>query len=188
MEDEIKEFCSTIRSRSKEHQDAFNLLVKNGNYGLSISILRQEIDSLIRAAYIYCLGIKTDEAEKLIKDFVEDKKWFNVTNNGKRQLITDKEMVNLHGGWVSVVYDFGCKLIHLSKYNAYKKTDPFINMETDKKNEIIGYLKYHHEYNFSDISLNKLIPYLPKIMHKIVDNSILSWFSEKRTFYPLKIR
>ena len=167
---EITEFCSTIRDRTKEHKEAFDTLMNNGNYGVAIGLLRQELDSLIHATYISCLGPKTVEAKRLVNDFLIGNKWYHITAKGKKQLITDKEMVELEGGWVTMVYHFGCKLIHLSDYHSYSRNDPFQKMTADQIAEVIGYLEYYHGYPFSDISMNKFVPYLPKIIQKIIDN------------------
>ncbi|MDQ3801378.1 MAG: hypothetical protein M3384_18300 [Acidobacteriota bacterium] len=168
---EIIEFCNTVRDRSKENWNAFNLLLQNGNYGVAIGLLRQEVDSLVRVAYLNSFNTNFNEQERLIHDFLNGERWHRISANGKKQWITDKEMVNLEGGWVRIVYNFGCKLIHLSDYHSYNRNDPFQKINRIEKGEIIDYLNFYHQYPFADISMEKFVPYLPKVMKKIIDNA-----------------
>ena len=168
---EIIEFCDTVRDRSKENWDAFNLLLQNGNYGVAIGLLRQEVDSLVRVAYLNSLNTNSNEQERLVHEFLKGERWHRISDNGKKQWITDKEMVDLEGGWVRIVYNFGCKLIHLSDYHSYNRSDPFQKINRVEKDEIIDYLNFYHQYPFSDIRMDQFVPYLPKVMKKIIDNA-----------------
>jgi hypothetical protein len=170
-QNDVIEFCKTVRDRSKENIEAFNVLLRNGNFGVAIGLLRQEVDSLIRVSYLSELGANSDEAKRLIADFVAGKQWYRTSPNGKKQRITDREMVDSQCGWISLVYSFGCKLIHLSDYHSYTRNDPFLKMEDREKEEIIEYLRYYHHYPYSSISLNLFIDYLPNVMEKILSNS-----------------
>jgi len=42
-----EKFCNILRERSREHMSAGRLVFTNGHFGQLISILRQELDSLI---------------------------------------------------------------------------------------------------------------------------------------------
>ena len=43
----LEQFCQILKERSTENTSAAKLLFDNGKYGQVISILRQELDSLI---------------------------------------------------------------------------------------------------------------------------------------------
>ncbi|MDP3186793.1 MAG: hypothetical protein Q8M58_16170, partial [Anaerolineales bacterium] len=45
-------FCRQIRQRSEENRKAFAVLFHNDIIGNSVSILRQELDSMIRVIYL----------------------------------------------------------------------------------------------------------------------------------------
>ncbi|TVP61869.1 MAG: hypothetical protein EA343_13305 [Nodularia sp. (in: Bacteria)] len=171
MDTLINEFCQTVRERSIEHQKAVSILLENGIIGVAITVLRQEIDSLIRVSYLYSLGANSVESERLIANFVSGKQWDRATPNGKMQKITDKDMVDLEKGWVEVVYKFGCKLIHLSEYHSYNRNDPFLKLDSESKTKIINYLKDYHQYPYETISKEQFTSYISKILKKIVDNT-----------------
>ncbi len=171
METLINEFCKTVRERSIEHQKAVSILLENGIIGLAITVLRQEIDSLIRVSYLCSLGANSVELERLIANFVSGEKWDRETQNGQKR-ITDRQMVDLVAtGWVTTVYDLGCKLIHLSEYHSYNRNDPFLKLNSESKTKIINYLKHHHEYPYETISKEQFTSYISKILKKIVDNT-----------------
>ena len=138
-----------------------------------MGILRQELDSLIRVSYLWHEDTAIKEGIKLIQDTVEGRQWKKLTTKGKEIRITDREMVELArhlGGWENTIYDFGCKLIHLSNFHSYKSSDPFSNLPEKEKVDIIGYLENYHNYPHSNLSLDLLKPYLPKVMTKLKEN------------------
>ncbi len=59
----INEFCNIIRKRSHEHALAMSRIEDLPS--MMISILRQEIDSLVRVIYLYSLH-DTEEKNRLI--------------------------------------------------------------------------------------------------------------------------
>src|SRR5580692_3874626 len=89
-------FCRQVRARSSEHSEA--ILAVRALPGQMVSILRQELDSMVRV--IFLLSQKDMEyRKKLIEDAVTGKKW---THPNSRKAITDREMVNLANhlhGW-----------------------------------------------------------------------------------------
>jgi len=48
----LEMFCRQIRQRSEENKKAFSILFHNDIIGNSVSILRQELDSMIRVIYL----------------------------------------------------------------------------------------------------------------------------------------
>jgi hypothetical protein len=118
---EIAVFCRQVRARSAEHRRA--MMALRALPGQMVSILRQELDSLVRVIFLLA---QTDRAyrTKLIEASVSGKKW---TANGPRRQITDREMIDLADtlhGWTKSVYSFGCAFIHLSSLHDYRMRDP----------------------------------------------------------------
>jgi len=48
----IQLFFRQVTARSEEHKQSFDLLYHAGHYGVCIGIIRQEIDSMMRVAYL----------------------------------------------------------------------------------------------------------------------------------------
>jgi hypothetical protein len=64
-QNDLIEFCNTVRDRSNENLKSFKLLVDNQNYGVAVGLVRQEIDSLIRVAYLYNIGNDETQIKRL---------------------------------------------------------------------------------------------------------------------------
>ena len=79
MED-IKKFCELLRTRSAEHTKAMQRV--NDLPSMMASILRQELDSMIRVIYLLSIS-DFDERKRLIKQTLDGKKWTELTRNGK---------------------------------------------------------------------------------------------------------
>ena len=167
----LEKFIKQIDARTNENQKAFNLLYEQKCYGVCIGIIRQELDSLLRAMYLIdSSGYKfRSNAFDLIKNSVEIGEWKFLNASGKIQRVSDKEMLS-EGGWEAVVYKFGCGLIHLSDKHLYRDFDPIIKLSVTEKSNIIGYLKKFHEYDKDVVNMDDIINYLPKIYQKIYEN------------------
>lgn len=101
-EPQIAVFLRQVRSRSREHRQAMNLLASARLAGQMVAVLRQELDSMVRV--IYLLDKDIARRTQLIDESVSGKKWSRVT---------DKEMVDLSQnlqGWTRSVYKFGCSI------------------------------------------------------------------------------
>jgi hypothetical protein len=166
----LKTFCRQVRARSAEHREALHLLHTHHLYGLIVSILRQELDSMIRV--IYLLSIQ-DRAyrNQLIQAAVDGKPW---THQGRRLRITDREMVDLAQrlqGWTESVYRFGCAFIHLSRCHDYGARDPVQGLSSAEQADLVAHLRRNHGGPpHSNVSFEDLLPYLPSVFHKIADN------------------
>lgn len=167
----VKEFCNTIRTRSNEHRKGIEKLI--GLHGMIISVLRQEIDSMIRV--IFLLSIRDiKEREKLIKQTMNGEKWTVITSNNKKRVVTDKEMVKLSNklkGWTNSVYRFGCAFIHLSNFHNYNKINPFDLLTLAEQKDVLSHLrKYHRGPQNDNPSFDELAEYFPKVFYKISSN------------------
>ena len=173
MDEKVNNFCALVRARSQENLKSLLLLVDNGSFSIAIGLLRQELDSLIRVAFLCDNGASSEISLSLINDLLEGKQWKRTTKKNKKARITDREMINIAsslGGWVEIIYSFGCKLIHLSDIHGYKTNNPQKNITDKDKKEIIKYLYGYHGYPYGDIEQIHIEEYLPKVMKKLVEN------------------
>ena len=167
----LEKFIKQIDARTNENQKAFNLLYEQKCYGVCIGIIRQELDSLLRASYLIDFNSYTFRfnAFDLIKNSVEVGEWKFLNSNHKTQRVTDRDML-IEGGWEEVVYNFGCGLIHLSDKHLYRDLDPILKIKKEEKDRIIGYLSFYHGFSEKEVDMNDIIEYLPKIYKKIYEN------------------
>lgn len=158
----LQKFCQIVRQRSEENKKSISLLVDNKILGPAISILRQELDSIVRV--IYLLSCNEDRKEDLIQKTLDGVKWN----------ITDREMVDLsneHMGWTKSVYKFGCAFIHLSNFHDYLAENPFSKINSNETTIIKDHLHQYHEFPMEyDLSIQTIEPYLIKIFDKISGN------------------
>ena len=170
MKKNMQKFCDTIRNRSMENQIAIELLYSNQLYSNAISILRQELDLMVRTIYI--LGISdTEYRDKLMTSFAEGKKWKR--KDGK-SFVTDKEMVDfsdtLHG-YTHLVYQFGCSFVHLSNLQNWLDDDVSANLSIDTKHNIVKYINQYHCAGLGvDFSFTDIVLFIPDIFKKIHGN------------------
>lgn len=165
----IQKYCQIIRNRSEENEESVELLYANGHYGQVMSILRQELDSMVRC--IYLLNFSDVEIrELLVNQTLEGERW----RYPNRKIITDKEMVDIANdlqGWTNSVYKFGCAFIHLSNFHDYKTTDPFESLNQVEKIDIKSHLNQYHGFDLQkELTFESLIPYLKKVFEKVKGN------------------
>ena len=163
----IQKFCELVRIRSEEHRKTIITLVKEIVDGQLISVVSQELDSLIRV--IYLLTKESSVRNILIEQTFNHERWKDGKNN-----ITDRAMLDkasyIHG-WASMVYDFGCAFIHLSSYHDYFTEDPFSSITEDDLIKIKSYMQQYHSFPIdNDINFNTMKPYLSSIFEKINSN------------------
>jgi hypothetical protein len=166
--DNTRNFCKIVRQRSNENKLAFDLLSKSGLTGQLMSILRQELDSMVRV--IFLLSQPIEEREHLINMTLMGKKW-KLRNN---RIVTDKQMVELANklnGWTESVYKFGCAFIHLSSFHDYVFNDPFENLEQHEIESIKKHLNDYHAFPLkTELTMQSISFYLPCIFDKIQGN------------------
>ena len=166
--DNIEQFCKIVRQRSKENKQSVSLLSRTGLTGQVMSVLRQEIDSMVRV--IFLLSKPIDERNHLINLTLTGKKW-KLRNNAN---VTDKQMVELAdtlNGWTESVYKFGCAFIHLSSFHDYAFNDPFENLEQDEIQSIKTHLNNYHGFPLTtELTMQSISFYLPMVFDKIEGN------------------
>ena len=79
---------------------------QRGWYSITVGILRQELDSMIRV--IFLLSQRDHRLRsRLLEQAVSGETWMVPTPNGKLKKVTDREMVDLAQdlqGWTQLVY------------------------------------------------------------------------------------
>ncbi len=163
-----KQFCEIVRQRSIENKKAIQLLSRTGLTGQVMSVLRQELDSMVRV--IFLLSQSIDERNHLINLTLSGQKW---KLKSKAQ-VTDKIMVDLAdtlNGWTKSVYKFGCAFIHLSLFHDYAFNDPFENIELNEINSVKSHLNWYHGFPLTnELTMDSISFYLPMVFDKIESN------------------
>lgn len=171
----LRRFGQIVRKRSAENSKAIHLLVENALLGNAMSVLRQELDSMVRV--IYLLSCSEDVRMSLIEDTINGIRWkIADSKNGKKSNITDRIMVaysNQYWGWTKFVYDFGCSFIHLSNFHEYLTEDPFATLSEKDSHTIKEYLNQYHNFPLEDgITAATLEPYLIQVFEKVSENML----------------
>jgi hypothetical protein len=171
---ETKIFCELVRRRSQENKNGMSVLhQQNEVISPMMSILRQELDSLIRVIYLLSIA-NLNLRESLITSTLEGENWQVPTTNGKMKKVTDKDMVELSQklqGWSKSVYKFGCSFIHLSNFHNYVSQNPFESLPQEEQKNIVEYLRYYHGGPISDCpTMQELSSYFPQVLEKISSN------------------
>jgi len=166
----LETFCRQVRARSGDHRRAFLLLNEAGVISQQMSILRQELDSMVRVIYLLSIQDVT-RRNQLIEDSVNGIQWRSEDGRGR---ITDREMVELADqlqGWVGSVYRFGCAFIHLSWFHDLHERDPMTLISENERLSILQHMRaYHFGPQTNTPTINDLVPYLPSVFHKIANN------------------
>ena len=179
----INLFCDIVTQRSGEHSCAINILLQQQLYGQVISILRQELDSMVRVMFLlkeldsmvrvmFLLSISDlNLREHFINQTLEGIKW---SYPNTKKVVTDKQMVDLADkfyGWPFFVYKLGCAFIHLSAMVYYKNSNPFLLLSVSERNDITRFLHQYHSFPLElELNLENIIPYLDKVFNKVSSN------------------
>lgn len=134
-----------------------------------MSVLRQELDSMVRVIFLLTL-VDLDERNHLINLTLNGEKW-KLRNNST---VTDKHMVEIAdklNGWTESVYKFGCAFIHLSSFHDYESNDPFLSLDIHEINSIKHHLNNYHGFPLTtDLNMQSISHYLLNVFDKIADN------------------
>ncbi|TOF34097.1 hypothetical protein CGJ21_24300 [Vibrio parahaemolyticus] len=167
----VDKFCSIIRKRTVEHREAIERL--SDLPGMMVSILRQELDSMVRVIYLLEIS-DIAERTRLIEQTLQNEIWTVVTNNGRNRKVTDREMVEISDslqGWTRSVYKFGCAFIHFSAFHNYSEENPFELLTSEEKNDVLSHMRHYHGGPSSDTpNFAELSGYFPRVFKKIASN------------------
>jgi hypothetical protein len=141
-----------------------------GIHGQVVSILRQELDSMVRV--IYLLSIENRARRLALVDAsVAGRIW---THENSRRRVTDRDMVEIAAtlaGWTESVYRFGCAFIHLSAFHDCKERDPLQMISRLERDAIIRHMRRYHGGPVGDRpTFGDVVPFLPLVFSKIADN------------------
>lgn len=165
----LEQFCQILKERSTENTSAAKLLFDNGKYGQVISILRQELDSLIRIVFL--LNQNLVVRQHLVSQTLQNTKW---TQPNSRSIITDKQMVDLTDklhGWTISLYKLGRAFIHLSPMANYKNSNSFQQLTQAEILDIKQHLHNYHNFSLSDdLNMETISPYLLNVLDKMSNN------------------
>jgi len=164
-------FIELIQSRSDEHELAFSRI--HDLPGVMMSILRQELDSLIRVLYLLSIS-DIEERKRLMESTLSGERWKVTTSNGKQAFVTDAMMVEVSEefeGWARSVYKFGCAFIHLSNFHGYNSLNPLETVSVEEKSDILNHMRGYHQGPESDNpTFQELADYFPRVFKKIKGN------------------
>lgn len=165
-------FYNAIKTRSDENEKALQWLIQEKLYSLIGSIIRLELDSLIRLCYIKALENENEnEKNSLLEQFFNGERW-----SVEKQIITDRKMVtyvtnSLMLGWVEPIYDIGCAFIHLSPYHDYANLNPTQNLSNAQRKTIVDHVESHHKIRLDiNFGFNELVNIAPLVFKKLRDN------------------
>ena len=141
----------------------------HGWWAIASSVLRMELDSMIRVIYL----LRTPDArERILASCVAGE---GFKDRGRR--ISDRKMIDTaaaDNGWVDAVYKFGNKFVHLTDAHDYAEIDPFHGYE--HRDEVIKYLNSYHRGRVSGrpledgSTLRDIAAYAPHVLDKITSN------------------
>ena len=166
-ENKIELFYNAILKRSEENKKAFDLLMNEGLYSLVGSIIRLELDSLIRVCYINSLD-SAKEKRDLIEQFLKGQRW-----QIEKRLVSDRKMVthvvnNLGLGWAEHIYDIGCAFIHLSPYHDWGSLLPTENLTQKQREEIVKHVEWNQKIKIKlTFGFEELVQIAPGVLEKL---------------------
>lgn len=174
MDTSTQTFCAMIRNRSDENRRAMCYFsIPPGVLSPAFSILRQELDSMIRVIYLLQIT-DLNERQRLIKSTLNGEKWKVLTPNGKFSVVTDRDMVEVSQrlqGWTQSVYRFGCAFVHLSDFHNHFVQNPFQSLPETERQDVLKHMRNYHGGPLSDNpDMEELSMYLPRVFDKIADN------------------
>lgn len=158
-------FCRLVRTRTAEHRVAVRLLFDARIYGQIVSVLRQELDSMVRVIFLLSID-DHHERNQLMKTVLDGGRW--------PIEITDAQMVDLADslhGWTRSVYRFGCAFIHLSAMHQYGDRDPMGMISMRQRRDIVEHVQNYHGVSLRNPpKLEDILRLLPQIFDKIAGN------------------
>jgi hypothetical protein len=174
MDTETQTFCTIIRNRSDENRRAMHYFsIPHGVLSPAFSILRQELDSMIRVIYLLQIA-DLKERRRLIQSTLQGEKWKVSTPKGKFRDVTDREMVDLSQqlqGWTQSVYRFGCAFVHLSDFHNHFAENPFQRLSEAERRDVLSHMRnYHGGPSHDNPDMEEFSTYLPRVFDKIADN------------------
>ncbi|MER7455633.1 hypothetical protein [Micromonospora sp. NPDC126480] len=164
-------FCRMVEARSREHHQAMQVALGNGWLAIAGSVLRMELDSMIRVIY---LRQTPNARERILASCIAGEGF----KDGQTR-IPDRAMVEVAtrvNGWVRAVYDFGNMFVHLTNMHDYAAVDPFQVYEC--RGDVLGFLNHYHRGKAAsgplgdNATLRDVAAYAPHVLDKITSNLV----------------
>lgn len=168
----LEEFKKIVFQRLEENQKSFDILFGLKHYGNCISIMRQELDQIIRLLFL--LNSTKNVQRQLIESSINNHKWFVINKENKKDYITE-EIISKYSeslnGWDKSIYEFGLAFGSLATTFNYGTKDPIKTMAENDRDKIYKYILEYHNRDFPrDYDINVLIRELPDILNIISSN------------------
>lgn len=169
MAENIDVFYRLVEARSREHHEALPVALRNGWLAIAGSVLRMELDSMIRVIYLVRRG---HARERILESCLAGKGFMDgQTRVSDTVMVRDATNVN---EWVRAVYDFGNKFVHLTDAHDYAVIDPFQGYE--HRGDVIGFLNHYHHGKVASVrldhgsTLRDIAAYAPHVLDKVTSN------------------
>jgi hypothetical protein len=160
-------FCRAVEARSKEHREAMNVAMRHGWWAIVGSLLRMQLDSMVRVIYLLH---RPAERDRILTSCVAGEGFKH-----DRHRIPDRDMIAVaDNAWVRAVYEFGNKFVHLTDAHDYAELDPFPAYE--HKGEVIKYLSQFHrgkvpgQLSEDGSTLRDIAAYATHVLDKVTSN------------------
>jgi hypothetical protein len=165
----IDEYKKIIIQRLDENRKSFELLFGIKHYGNCISIMRQELDQVIKLLYL--LNSTKNEQKQFIESSINNHKWYKVNSDNTKDYITEDILTTYSEtltGWDKSIYEFGLAFGSLATTFNYGTRDPIKGIGENDKDKIYKYIVEYHNKDFpKNYDLGILILELPTILNKI---------------------
>ncbi|MEP6615862.1 MAG: hypothetical protein ABJA57_04755 [Ginsengibacter sp.] len=168
MADITTNFIKLIGERSSVDNSLLSSLLDQNLYAQAIAILSQDIDSLLRVAYLLTIGDRT-ERNNLMESMVKGEEW----KSGKKNTSgTDMAATVVHyNKWISEVFDFGNLFSNITDHHDLKKDDPLVSLSSIQKTTMRYYLSTYHQFSYDmQMTFLNVSAYLPKVAAKVSSN------------------
>jgi hypothetical protein len=166
---QVDEYKKLINHRLDENVKSFKLLFEMKHYGNCISIMRQELDQIMKLLFL--LNRNKVERKQFMESSIESHKWFVLNKENRKEYITEEDIAKYSeslSGWDKSIYEFGLAFGHLTNSFNYGSKDPIKSMNDIYRKMLYDYIKGYHDKDYpKDFSLDDLIPILPMIFDSI---------------------
>lgn len=168
MADVTANFINLVKERSTGNSSLLLSLQEQELYAKAISLLRNDIEILLRIGYLLTIGDRT-ERSALMEAMLKGEEW----KEGRKN-ITNADMAAIvahYNKWISEVYDFGTLFTHITDHQDYKTADPIAGLTSIQKTTLRYYLSTYHQLAYDkELSFRNVINYLPNVATKVLSN------------------
>jgi hypothetical protein len=148
-----------------------HVALDRGWWAIAGSVLRMELDSMIRVIYLLD---RPDRRDRILASCVAGEGF----RDGRRR-IHDQEMIHVATGrndWVDTVYEFGNKFVHLTDAHNYAEAEVDPLQAYEHRGDVIRYLNDYYPGKVpgrrldASSRLRDIVAYAPHVLDKITTN------------------